>query len=162
VHRSGTIYKAYENDGIRFPTDVTGAIEGQHACRHWTARVAFRVADPGSAYCRYTDTPSGTYWCTSHVEATADGEFSVSVGMPYAHVRWMRGRETTERGRSRCPDETCCRRPPPVLAQRWEGRAWPSARAHSHLLAALPPGAFPGVDDTEVYEFLEGRDPTPA
>lgn len=159
VHRSGTIYKAYENDGIRFPMDVTGAIEGQHACRHWTARVVFRVTDRTAPYCQYTDTPSGTYWCTSHVESSPAGEFSVSVGMPYAHVRWMRGRETTRRTQSRCPDETCCRRPPADLASRWDGQAWPSARAHSHLLAALPPGAFPGVDDTDVYEFLEARAP---
>jgi hypothetical protein len=56
---------------------------------------------------------------------------------------------------SRCPDESCCRRPPPALARRWAGYAWPSARAQSHLLAAMPPGTFPGVDDSEVYAFLE-------
>jgi hypothetical protein len=28
---------------------------------------------------------------------------------------------------------------------------------HSHLLAALPPGTFPGVDATDVYEFLQRR-----
>jgi hypothetical protein len=33
--------------------------------------------------------------------------------------------------------------------------AWPSARAHSHILSALPTGSFPGVDETEVYEFLD-------
>jgi XRE family transcriptional regulator, fatty acid utilization regulator len=33
--------------------------------------------------------------------------------------------------------------------------AWPSARARSHVFAAVPPGAFPGVDLTEVYVFLE-------
>ena len=47
---------------------------------------------------------------------------------------------------------------PPELAEAWAGLAWPSARAHSHLLAALPPGAFPGVDETEVYSFLASRD----
>jgi len=35
------------------------------------------------------------------------------------------------------------------------GLAWPSARVHSHLLAAMPPGVFPGVDDTEGLQFLE-------
>ena len=40
--------------------------------------------------------------------------------------------------------------PPADLAIRWDGLAWPSARVHSHLLAAMPPGVFPGVDDTEV------------
>jgi hypothetical protein len=28
---------------------------------------------------------------------------------------------------------------------------------HSHLLAALPPGTFPGVDNRDVYDFLERR-----
>jgi hypothetical protein len=79
------------------------------------------------------------------------------VGVRYADVRWFRGRETTSRAHSRCPDERCCRRPPQHLAQRWDKQAWPSARAHTHLLAALPPGTFPGVDDTEVYEFLEAH-----
>jgi hypothetical protein len=30
---------------------------------------------------------------------------------------------------------------------------------HSHLLAALPPGTFPGVDDTDVYTFLDRHAP---
>jgi hypothetical protein len=34
----------------------------------------------------------------------------------------------------------------------------PSARAQSHLLATLPPGTYPGVDDTEVFEFLQAHD----
>ncbi|MDO5499809.1 MAG: XRE family transcriptional regulator, partial [Propionibacteriaceae bacterium] len=67
------------------------------------------------------------------------------------------GRDTRARSKSGCPDESCCRRPPRALAESWAGHAWPSARAHSHLLAALPPGAFPGVDETEVYRFLEAH-----
>jgi XRE family transcriptional regulator, fatty acid utilization regulator len=66
----------------------------------------------------------------------------------------MRGRETRERSTSRCPDPACCS-PPADLAIRWDGLAWSSARVHSHLLAAMPPGVFPGVDDTEVLKFLE-------
>ncbi|MGJ7441493.1 helix-turn-helix domain-containing protein [Aquipuribacter sp. MA13-6] len=164
VHRSGVIHKAYENDGVRFPTDATGAIEGQTVCRHWTVRVVFGATDGSAPYRQYTDTPTGTYWCTAHVDrrpgAGADDtdDFSVAVGVPYAHVKWFRGRETTERSTSRCPDPTCCRRPPAELSRRWGGYAWPSARAQSHLLATLPPGTFPGVDDTEVYEFLQAHD----
>jgi XRE family transcriptional regulator, fatty acid utilization regulator len=159
VHESGTIYKAYENDGVHFPSDVTGAIEGQRSCKQWTARQVFAQPDKTVAYAQYTDTSSGTYWCTALTEETPAGEFSVSVGVPYAQVKWFRGRDTTERKTSRCPDETCCRRAPDALATRWTGRAWPSARIHSHLLAAMPPGTFPGVDETEVYTFLEGRAP---
>ncbi|MCU1634379.1 MAG: family transcriptional regulator, partial [Micrococcaceae bacterium] len=106
------------------------------------------------AYNQYTDTPSGTFWCTARTERAASGEFSLSIGVPYAQVKWFRGRDTDIREKSFCPDESCCRQPPPDLAREWAGHAWPSARAHSHLLAAMPPGAFPGVDETEVYSFL--------
>jgi predicted transcriptional regulator/transcriptional regulator with XRE-family HTH domain len=157
VHRSGIIYKAYENDGIRFPMDVTGAIEGQPACRHWTARAVFGVSQRGGAHQQYTDTPAGTYWCTALVDPSEAGDFSVSVGVPYASVRWFRGQDTRARSRSRCPDQDCCRTPPSDLADRWSGRVLASARAHTHLLAALPPGTFPGVDDTEVMRFAESR-----
>ncbi|MHA7283078.1 helix-turn-helix domain-containing protein [Arthrobacter sp. TMS2-4] len=154
THKSGIIYKAYENDGVTFPQDHTGAIEGQPSCRRWTSRVVFDVQDKFRAYNQYTDTPSGTYWCTARTERAASGEFSLSIGVPYAHVKWFRGRDTDIREKSFCPDESCCRRPPVDLAREWAGQAWPSARAHSHLLAAMPPGAFPGVDETEVYAFL--------
>ncbi|WP_394940707.1 helix-turn-helix domain-containing protein [Psychromicrobium sp. YIM B11713] len=154
VHESGIVYKAYENDGVTFPTDHTGAIEGQPICKYWTSREVFDVSDKFSAYNQYTDTPAGTYWCTARTERSSGGEFSLSIGVPYAHVKWFRGRDTQERSKSRCPDETCCKRPPAELASAWSGNAWPSARAHSHLLAAMPPGVFPGVDETEVYSFL--------
>ncbi|SDS75585.1 helix-turn-helix transcriptional regulator [Paraoerskovia marina] len=159
IHESGVIHKAYENDGVRFPADPIGAIEGQYVCRNWTARVVFGIEDRLSPYYQYTDTPSGTYWCTSRVQDTPDGEFSVSVGVPFAHVKWFAGRETTERDTSRCPDEDCCRRPPSALAARWQDQAWPSARPHASMLAAMPTGAFPGVDQTEVYQFLDAHAP---
>ncbi len=152
---AGIIYKAYENDGVHFPTDATGAIEGQRVCRYWTARAVFEQPDLSEAHQQYTDTGSGTYWCTAVVDRTAAGTFSVSVGVPYRHVKWMRGRDTTHRSKSRCPDPACCTVPPAALTARWSAAAWPSARVHSHLLAAMPPGVFPGVDDTDVYRFLE-------
>jgi len=157
VHESGIVYKAYENDGVRFPSDVTGAIEGQPICRRWASRTVFQADDPYSSFYQFTDTSAGTYWCTVHVESTRSGEFSVTVGTPYEHARWFRGGDTTRRTVSRCPDPDCCRRPPADLVRRWSGNAWPSARVHSHLLAALPPGTFPGVDAQDVYEFLERR-----
>ena len=33
VHEGGTLHKAYENDGVRFPSDPLGAIEGQPVCK---------------------------------------------------------------------------------------------------------------------------------
>lgn len=155
ISAAGIVYKAYANDGVRFPADATGAIEGGRVCRYWTARQVFEQPDLSAAYQQYTDTSTGTYWCTSVVDPTPDGLFSVSVGVRYADVKWMRGRDTTQRSVSRCPDPSCCASPPRELAERWAGLAWPSARAHSHLLAAMPPGVFPGVDLTEVLRFLE-------
>lgn len=159
IDRTGTIYKAYENDGVVFPTDVTGAIEGQQACRSWAARAAFASTDRGSPYFQYTDTPGGTYWCCTQVEGSPGAEYSVTVGVRFADVGRLRGRDTHIRTVSRCPDQSCCRTPPKHLADQWAGHAWPSARVHSHLLAALPPGTFPGVDDTEVYQFLQSKTP---
>lgn len=157
VHESGIIHKGYENDGVNFPQDHTGAIEGQPVCRFWTSRAVFDVRDKFRAFNQYTDTAVGTFWCTARTERHSSGDYSLSIGVPYAHVKWFRGRDTTERSISRCPDESCCRRPPRELAEQWSGMAWPSTRANSHLLAAMPPGAFPGVDETEVYAFLQAH-----
>ncbi|WP_413450714.1 helix-turn-helix domain-containing protein [Georgenia phoenicis] len=155
VGEDGVIYKAYENDDVTFPTDVTGAIEGQVVCRYWASRAVFHNPDRYATHHQYTDMGRGTYWCTTHVERTGTGDFAIDVGVPFAYAKWFQGRETTVRARSACPEPACCRRPPAELAARWAADSWPSARAHSHLLAAIPPGTFPGVDDTEVYEFLD-------
>ena len=149
------IYKAYENDGVHFPTDATGAIEGQRVCRYWTARVVFDRPDLSSAYQQYTDTRSGTYWCTAVVDRT-----------PAGHVlgqrrRAVRGREVDARPGDHGAVQLPLPRPGLLLAAAGRagralgGHAWPSARVHSHLLAAMPPGVFPGVDETEVLSFLE-------
>jgi predicted transcriptional regulator/DNA-binding XRE family transcriptional regulator len=152
---SGVIYKAYENDGVQFPADPAGAIEGQRMCRQWAGRRVFGAADRFSPYCQYSDTPSGTYFCVAQVDARADHGFAITLGVPFEDSRWFRGREVTTRTRSACPDGECCSRPPAPLAEKWEGQAWPSARAHSHILSALPAGSFPGVDDADIYEFLD-------
>ena len=159
VHESGTIIKAYENDDVQFPSDALGAVEGSTVCRSWTARTVFDVPDRFSPWYQYTDTPAGTFWCTSRIEKAKEGDYSVSVGVPFTHVNWFRGRETTNRAVSTCPDEACCRRAPDTLSGRWEGQSWPVARTPTSLLAALPTGTFPGVDPTEVYEFLEAHSP---
>jgi predicted transcriptional regulator/DNA-binding XRE family transcriptional regulator len=159
VHESGTISKAYENDNAAFPMDVLGAVEGQLVCRKWSASRVFDAEDRFSPFHQYTDKPNGTYWCTSSIQSTAQGAFSVSVGTPFSHVKWFRGRDTANRQTSTCPDESCCRSAPADLAATWEGKAFPSARMQSSLLAAMPAGVYPGVDQTEVYEFLEAHAP---
>ncbi|HZE38885.1 MAG TPA: helix-turn-helix domain-containing protein [Stackebrandtia sp.] len=155
VHKSGTIFKAYENDGVAFPKDPTGAIEGQQVCRYWTSRQVFDIPDKFSAFHQYTDTSTGTFWCTARTERGPDGEFSLSIGVPFESSKWFRGKETTARSVSRCPAPDCCRRPPADLTETWAGHVWPAGRATSSQLAAMPRGSFPGVDETEVYRFLE-------
>jgi XRE family transcriptional regulator, fatty acid utilization regulator len=151
----GTIYKAYENDGVVFPADGTGAIEGQRMCRLWSGRQIFSAADRFSPHYQYSDTPSGTYYCVASVDPGSQQGFAITLGVRFDDARWFRGRDTTKRTRSSCPDPSCCLRPPASLAARWDGMAWPSARAHSHILSALPFGNFPGVDEADIYMFLE-------
>lgn len=158
VHDSGTLVKAYENDNVNFPSDALGAYEGSMVCRQWTARTVFSASDRFSPWYQYTDTPSGTFWCTSRVVKAKEGEYSVSVGVPFSLVKWFRGRDTTHRTVSKCPDESCCRIPPMSLTQKWESASRPEARTPSSLLAALPTGTFPGVDANQVYEFLESHE----
>jgi predicted transcriptional regulator/DNA-binding XRE family transcriptional regulator len=152
---SGVIYKAYENDGVVFPADATGAIEGQRMCRQWAGRQVFAAPDRFSPYFQYSDTPSGTYLCAAFIDSGRERGFAITLGVPYEDSRWFRGRDTMRRMKSSCPDRECCQRPPAGLTARWEGMAWPSARAHSHVLLALPSGSFPGVDETDVFEFLD-------
>lgn len=155
VNGDGALLKGYENDGLLLPTDVTGSIEGQWVCKKWSARAAFAEQNRTTENYQYTDTPNGTFWCATQTGYTSDDEFSITVGVPFDDAKWFRGRDTTVRAESRCPDESCCRRPTGDLAARWAGNAWPSARLHAHVLSPLPSGTFPGVDDVEVYAFLE-------
>jgi XRE family transcriptional regulator, fatty acid utilization regulator len=151
----GVIWKAYENDGVPFPSDPDGAIEGQRLCRRWGTRQAFGSEDQFAIHYQYTDTPVGTFWCGTHVEVDRDPPHAVTVGVAFDDSRYFRGRDTDRRTRSTCPDAACCRRPPQALADHWDGSVWPAPRTHSHVLAALPSGTFPGIDMTDVYEFLE-------
>ncbi len=159
VHESGTLVKAYENDGVRFPSDALGNLEGSIVCRNWTARTVFAQSDRFNPWYQYTDMAErGTYWCTSRVEKEKEGQYSVSVGVAFDGVKWFRGRETPNRSQSFCPDERCCRRASDDLTRKWEAASWPEAATPTSLLAALPTGTFPGVDNHEVYAFLEGHE----
>lgn len=124
-------------------------------CRRFLARSAFDEQNRTTEHYQYTDTPAGTFWCSTQTGVTAEGQFSITVGVPFDDAKWFRGRETQKRGASSCPDEACCRRPSTEAAERWAGKSWPSARVHRHMFSPLPRGAFPGVDDTEVYDFLD-------
>ena len=155
VGEDGALYKGYENDGLQLPTDVTGSTEGQIVCRHWSARLAFERTNRTTEFYQYTDTAAGTYWCSTQIGTSQAEEFSITFGVPFNDAKWFRGRETTNRQSSTCPDASCCRRPSGDLASRWSHKAWASARLHAHILSPLPSGTFPGVEDTELYDFLE-------
>ncbi|MDI1335859.1 MAG: helix-turn-helix domain-containing protein [Lacunisphaera sp.] len=154
VGDDGAVSKAYE---LRLPVDVTGSTEGQFVCRHWSARTAFTRTNRTTEFYQYTDTPEGTFFDSTQTGTTAAEEFSITIGVPFSHSKWFRGRETSNRTVSTCPDENCCRRPESGLAERWTGKAWSSAKLHAHILSPLPSGTFPGVDDRELYEFLEAH-----
>ena len=159
VDATGGIARIYENDDLPLPMDVTGSVEGQPVCRKFLARSSFAKQNRTTEQHQYTDTPAGTFWCAAQSAVAADGEFSITVGVPFDDARWWRGRETAERAASACPDESCCRRPDIAESARWKGKAWPSARVHTHIFSPLPRGEFPGVDDSEVYAFLERHAP---
>jgi transcriptional regulator with XRE-family HTH domain/predicted transcriptional regulator len=155
VGDDGVVYKSYENDGLALPEDVTGSTEGQIVCRHWSAREAFVRTNRTTEYYQFTDTPEGTFWESTQIGTSTADEFSITVGVKFEDAKWFRGRDTTERKVSKCPDTECCRRPVPALREKWSGKAWTSARLHAHVLSPLRGGMFPGVDDVELFEFLE-------
>jgi len=55
----GVIWKAYENNGVPFPANDGGVIEGQWACRAWGTRRAFGSPDKFADHAQYTLTPAG-------------------------------------------------------------------------------------------------------
>ncbi len=157
VGGEGMLQRAYANDDLPLPTGADGVVEGQPVCRRWTARSVLGESLRTTENYQYTDTPAGTYLCSTQTATTPTSDYSVTVGVPLAHAKHFRGRDTRVRATSTCPDPACCRRPDPGSAARWSARAWPSARLHAHVLAPLPGGSFPGVDDREVYDFLEAH-----
>ncbi|NNE73676.1 MAG: helix-turn-helix domain-containing protein [Acidimicrobiales bacterium] len=152
----GVITKAYENDGIPFPTDPDGALEGLRVSRRWGARQAWNSSDSFLLHYQHTETDEGNYWCVTYIETITDrSPFAVTLGTTEANSVYFRGGDTLRRMRARAADA-----PDPDLIARWADVAWPSAAERSHVLTALPPSGrefnpFPGVDLVDVYRFLE-------
>ena len=159
----GVVWKAYENDGVPLPQGIDGTIEGEHLCRNWGTRQAFHTQDSFSLHYQYTDTPTGKYWCVTHVEADRVPYHAVTIGTTSDQAKWFRGSETKRFSTSHCPNKDCCNTPRPSVRQHWQGVAWPSARDRSNVTSGLPLPArsfsrFPGVDMVEVFEFLEKQE----
>lgn len=154
----GIIWKAYSNDGVPFPKNSAGAIEGQRLCREWGTRQAFLSDARYTIHYQYTDTTAGTYWCATFVESSRLPASAITVGARFEDARWFRGSNTDRRSVSNCPDGDCCRQVSDTMAERWNGYAWPSVRPNSHVLAAMPVETIPGVDMVEIYEFLSSQE----
>ncbi|MGI9600974.1 MAG: helix-turn-helix domain-containing protein [Acidimicrobiales bacterium] len=157
----GVITKGYENDGIPFPSDAEGALEGERVSRQWGARQAWSSSDNFLLHYQYTDTDSGPFWCVTYIENQGDRTpYAVTLGTTERYARYFRGSETIRRLVAAPHDAP----PDPALVARWEDVAWPSAAERSHVLTALPPAGrpfspFPGVDVVEVYRFLDRQRP---
>jgi len=157
----GVITKGYENDGIPFPADRDGALEGERVSRQWGARQAWNSTENFLLHYQYTDTDAGAFWCVTYIENQGDrGPFAITLGTTEEHARHFRGSETIRRLVAAPHDSA----PDPELVARWEEVTWPSAAERSHVLTALPPAGrefspFPGVDLVDVYRFLERQRP---
>lgn len=153
----GSIVKGYANDGVPVPRDEAGGMETKKLCRRWGARLTFASSDKFDTHHQYTDTPAGTYFCTTHVEAGRHPAHAITVGVGFKDARWFRGRDTDNRQASTCPDPTCCRTPEPALAQKWEGKVVVSARSQDRILGLMAPDPYPELDLPEVLAVVDGH-----
>jgi predicted transcriptional regulator/transcriptional regulator with XRE-family HTH domain len=152
----GTILKAYENDGLPFPSDVEGGIEGQRVPRQWPERQAWESSDSFSLHYQHTAIDGRDYWSVTYLD-TESPAVAITVGTTDEHAGRFRGSETLRRVTARASSAD------PALLARWEGAAWPSASERSFVLAALPPAErpfspYPGVDLLDIYRFLDRRE----
>jgi transcriptional regulator with XRE-family HTH domain len=155
--RAGTVVKAYANDDIPIPRDEHGGMETQRLCRRWGARMSFGSPERYGTHHQFTDTPQGTFFCTTHVEAGREPPHAITVGVPFAEARWFRGRETEVRETSTCPDPECCRVPAPDLLRKWSDKVIVSARSQGRILGLLAPDPYPELDMPEVLSLVEAH-----
>lgn len=141
----GTIWKAYANDGVPLPADAEGGSEGQQLCRMAGARVAFTSADKFALHHQFTDTPVGSFWCSTHIAADLSGH-AFTIGVRFEDARLFRGRRTNTHHKSGCPNGTCCARGDTTASPH-------TTRAQHRLVALLSPG-LPSVGQTELGEFI--------
>lgn len=154
----GIALKAYENDGVPFPRDADGGVEALRLCREWASRAVFGSADRFALHYQYTDTPVGSFFCSTYLEPEP-GSHAVTFGVAFDDARFFRGRETENRRVSSCPGQPCCRTPVGATAEQWSGRVRASARAHARIVGLLSPDPYPSVDLPEIYEIVERYQP---
>jgi transcriptional regulator with XRE-family HTH domain len=153
----GIVVKGYANDGLPAPRDEYGGIETQRLCRRWGARLTFESQEKFGTHHQYTDTPNGTYLCTTHVEAGRFPTNAITLGVHFDDARWFRGRDTDNRETSTCPDPSCCRAPSPDLADKWSDHVIVSGRSQSRILGLMAPDAYPDVDLPVVFTTVDSH-----
>lgn len=158
----GVVSKAYENDGIDYPADEEGTVEGMRVSRHWGVRQAWQASKSFMMHYQHTITDRGDWWCATYIEDAANNPYAVSVGTTSKLATHFRGGDTIRKLDARSLRNA----PDPELVERWENTAWPSASQRSQVLTALPQSSgefspFPGVDLVDVYRFLDRQRPTP-
>lgn len=156
----GLVSKAYENDGIDYPCDEDGTVEGMRVSRQWGVRQAWQASQSFMMHYQHTTTDKGDWWCSTYIEDAATKPYAVSVGTSSERAKHFRGGDTIRKVDARSSST----RPDPDLIARWEPVAWPSAAQRSHVLTALPASSrefspFPGVDLVDVYRFLDRQKP---
>lgn len=153
----GIVVKGFGNDGLPIERDDHGGLETQRLCRRWGGRLTFDSHDRFGIHHQYTDTPAGTFFCTTHIEAGRDPAHAITLGVRFDDARWFRGRETENRQTSSCPDPLCCRVPPQETANRWSENVIVSARAQNRILGLLAPDPYPELDMPEILEMVESH-----
>ncbi len=117
--------------------------------------MTFDSQDRFATHHQYTDTPEGTYFCTTHIEAGREPAYSITLGVGFDDARWFRGRATDNRETSTCPDLACCRAPSPELAERWSDHVIVSARSQERILGLMAPDPYPDLDMPEVLDIVD-------
>jgi predicted transcriptional regulator len=153
----GIVVKGYANDDVPVPRDELGGVETQRLCRRWGARLTFDSADRFGTHNQFTDTPEGTFFCTTHVEAGREPAYAITVGVRFEDARWFRGRDTEHRESSTCPDPECCRIPTADLDDRWGTSVIVSARSQARILGLMAPDPYPELDMPEVLSVVDGH-----
>ena len=75
----GLIWKGYENDGFPFAHDPYGGVEGL-ARLPALGRGRSSARNKFGVHFQYTDTPAGTFWCSTHIPARPHPHHGITLG----------------------------------------------------------------------------------
>jgi transcriptional regulator with XRE-family HTH domain len=150
----GTVVKAYANDDAPLPRDAFGGSEGLRLCRQFSARTAYESERGYDLYSQFTDTPVGSFLCSTHLDAAGDGD-AITIGVRFADARYLRARRTDQHRISKCPKGECCHRP---AEHEYVPGIVVHPRIQDRLVALLAPSLDPPVDSAEIAEFAERHD----